>query len=168
MAFAGRFGPMGDLQSSIFRFCCLPKSSIVQSILNTEGWPIMANGKSMQEIGSLASGDRPVIETLARMTLDTMENCHLDARSYFLVRLAGLAASDAPPISYLLNAAGAADVLEPDDLRGVLIALAPVIGSARTTAAAGNMLRAYASAMNIQEALAEAEEKQQKAMSKAR
>jgi hypothetical protein len=30
------------------------------------------------------------------------------------------------------------------------------------------MLRAYASAMNIQEALAEAEEKQQKAMSKAR
>jgi hypothetical protein len=59
-------------------------------------------------------------------------------------------------------------VPEPDDLRGVLIALAPVIGSARTTAAAGNMLRAYASAMNIQEALTEAERKQQAVMSKAR
>jgi hypothetical protein len=128
----------------------------------------MANGKSMQEIGSFASGDRPVIETLAKMTLDTMENCHLDARSYFLVRLAGLAASDAPPISYLVNAAGAADVLQPGDLRDVLVALAPVIGSARTTTAAGNMLRAYASAMDIQEALTEAERKQQAVMSKAR
>jgi hypothetical protein len=126
----------------------------------------MATTKSAHEIGSLASGEMPVLESLAKMTLDTMEGCHLDARSYFLVRLAGLAASDAAPFSYLVNAAGAADVLQPDDLRGVLIALAPVIGSARVISAAGNMIRAYATAMNIEEELARLEEKQQQVAKK--
>jgi hypothetical protein len=112
---------------------------------------------SIRTISALACGDTPVLETLVKMTVDTMELCELDPRSYFLVRLAGLAAMDASPYSYLLNVAAAADVLEPDDLRGVLIALAPVIGSARTTSAAGNMLRAFATGMEMQDALAEME-----------
>jgi hypothetical protein len=89
------------------------------------------------------------------MTIDTMETCNLDPRSYFLVRLSGLAAMDASPYSYLLNVAAAAEVLEPDDLRGVLIALAPVIGSARTMSAAGNMMRAFAAGMQMEAAVAD-------------
>jgi 4-carboxymuconolactone decarboxylase len=110
---------------------------------------------SIQTLSALASGDTPVLEALVRMTVDTMEYCDLDPRSYFLVRIAGLAAMDASPYSYLLNVAVAADVLEPDDLRGLLIALAPVIGTARTTSAAANMLRAFASGMEMEQAVAD-------------
>ena len=115
----------------------------------------MEKTEAIKAIGAMATGDTPVMETLVKMTLDTMEYCGLDARSYFLVRLAGLAAMDASPYSYLLNVAAASEVLEPDDLRGVLVALAPVIGSARTMSAAGNMLRAFAAGMALEEAVAE-------------
>ena len=114
----------------------------------------MEKTEAIKAIGAMATGDTPVIEALVKMTLDTMEYCGLDARSYFLVRLAGLAAMDASPYSYLLNVAVASEVLEPDDLRGVLVALAPVIGSARTMSAAGNMLRAFAAGMDLEEAVA--------------
>jgi len=114
----------------------------------------MKQTEAIKAIGAMATGDTPVIEALVKMTLDTMEYCGLDARSYFLVRLAGLAAMDASPYSYLLNVAAASEVLEPDDLRGVLVALAPVIGSARTMSAAGNMLRAFAAGMDLEEAVA--------------
>jgi hypothetical protein len=115
----------------------------------------MEQTEAIKAIGAMATGDTPVVEALVKMTLDTMEYCGLDARSYFLVRLAGLAAMDASPYSYLLNVAAASDVLQPDDLRGVLVAIAPVIGSARTTSAAGNMLRAFAAGMDLEEAVAE-------------
>jgi hypothetical protein len=94
------------------------------------------------------------------MTLDTLPRSGLDPRSYFLVRIAGLAAMDASPASYLVNASAAADSLQPGDLKGLLVALAPVIGSARTVSAAGNLLRAYAGAMHLENELREAEERQ--------
>src|SRR5690242_4406392 len=115
----------------------------------------MPSNDSGKILSSIATGDLPVVETLTKMTFNTMGDSGLDARSYFLVRLAGLAAMDAAPMSYLLNATAASDVLEPRDLQGILIALAPVIGTARTAAAAGNMLRAYAVKMEMEEAAAE-------------
>ena len=118
----------------------------------------MNKTESIENISSLASGEAPVIEAVLKMTIDTLEYCGLDARSYFLVRLAGLAAMDAAPYSYALNVAAAADILEPGDLRGILVALAPVIGSARTVSAAGNMLRAFAASMEMEEAAAKVEE----------
>ena len=123
----------------------------------------MDKTESIQTLSALAAGDTPVLEALVKMTVDTMEYCDLDPRSYFLVRLAGLAAMDASPYSYLLNVAVAADVLEPDDLRGLLIALAPVIGTARTTSAAGNMLRAFASGMEMEQAVADLDRKMEAA-----
>jgi 4-carboxymuconolactone decarboxylase len=121
----------------------------------------MEKTESGKALGSLAGGDAPVLETLAQMTLDTMPRSGLDARSYFLVRIAGLAALDAAPASYLINTAAAADVLQPKDLQGILIALAPVIGSARTVAAAGNMLKAFATAMDVEDMLQEAQQKEE-------
>src|SRR3954471_9957493 len=104
----------------------------------------MPDANSIKEFTSIASGDRPVLETIAKMTVDSLENCHLDQRSYFIARLAALAAMDAPPMSYLVTVAGAGKVLEPGDLRDILVAIAPVIGTARVTSSAGNMLRAFA------------------------
>ena len=127
----------------------------------------MPDSYSVADFTSIASGDRPVLETIMKMTVDSLENCHLDARSYFIARIAALAALDAPPMSYLATVGGAADVLKPGDLQDILVAVAPVIGTARVTSSAGNMLRAFATAMNMSEALSTLEEKEQTAKANA-
>lgn len=101
-----------------------------------------ANGSAVDNIGALAQADAPVLETLAQMTLDTFERSGLDTETYVLVRIAALVAMDAAPMSYLLNL-GAADELgvSLDKIQGALVAVAPVVGSARVVSAAGNMLR---------------------------
>ena len=78
--------------------------------------------------------DTPVLDTLAAMTAVSIENSTLDTRELMLSRIAALAAMDAPAISYLMNVGAAADSgLTVEDVQGVLIAVAPVIGTARTS-----------------------------------
>jgi hypothetical protein len=75
-----------------------------------------------------------------------------------LVRIAALAAADAPPASYLVNAGTASDVgITADDVQGVLVAIAPIVGTARTVTAAGNLARALGFAIAAVEAEIEAE-----------
>lgn len=96
------------------------------------------------QLGALAQGDAPVLETIAQMHLDTLERSGLDERTYFLVRLAALVALDAPPVSYLVNIGAAVGAgVGPEEMRGTLVAIAPVVGSARVVSAAGNALRAF-------------------------
>ncbi len=60
-----------------------------------------------------------------------------------LARIAALAAVGAPPASYLVNAGTAVDVgITLEDVQGVLIAVAPIVGTARVVSAAGNLARA--------------------------
>lgn len=93
-------------------------------------------------ITALAEGDAPVLETLAQMTIDTFERSTLDAQTYTLVRLAALASMDAAPVSYLLNLGAAEEIGVPIEmLQGVLVAIAPVVGSARVVSAASKMIR---------------------------
>lgn len=95
-----------------------------------------------QNITALAEGDAPVLETLAQMTIDTFERSNLDAETYTLVRLAALASMDAAPMSYLLNLGVADEIGVPmEKVQGVLVAIAPVVGSARVVSAAGKMIR---------------------------
>jgi hypothetical protein len=76
-----------------------------------------------------------------------------------LARIAALAAVDAPPASYLLNAGTAMDVgITLEDVQGILIAVAPIVGTPRIVAAAGNLGRALGFAIALEaEAGAEAE-----------
>jgi len=98
-------------------------------------------------------GDAPVLERLVAMNLDSMENSELDPKTYFLVRIAALVAMDAAPVSYLVNLGLAADVgVTLEDAQGTLIAIAPVVGSARVASAAGNVLRAFGLAAMVEEA----------------
>jgi 4-carboxymuconolactone decarboxylase len=91
----------------------------------------------------LAQGDPKVLETLAQMTVGTLERSGLDEQTYMLVRIAALVASDAAPVSYLLNLGKAKDIgVDLDKVVGTLVAVAPVVGSARVTAAASKMIRA--------------------------
>jgi Na+/serine symporter len=103
-------------------------------------------------LGRIAAGDAPVLETLLQMNLDAAERSGLDADTYLCVRLAALVAMDAAPVSYLITLGAAADTgLTVEKVQAVLIAIAPVVGSARVTAAAGAIVRGVLGA----EALAE-------------
>ncbi len=76
-----------------------------------------------------------------------------------LVRLAALAAVDAPPVSYLMNLAVASDVcLGAEDVEQVPIGIAPVVGTARVASASGKIARAPGVAIALAEAELEAEE----------
>jgi hypothetical protein len=91
----------------------------------------------------LMDEETPVLDTLAAMTALSIENSTLGNRELMLARIAALAAADAPAISYLMNVGAAADSgITVDDVQGVLIAIAPIIGTARTVAAATKITEA--------------------------
>ena len=107
---------------------------------------------SRSALSSVAQGDAPVLERLVAMNLDSLEHSDLDARTYFLARLAALVAMDAAPVSYLINLGLAAEVgVTLEDAQGTLIAIAPVVGSARITAAAGAIIRGVLGAAALSE-----------------
>jgi 4-carboxymuconolactone decarboxylase len=103
-------------------------------------------------LGRIAAGEAPVLETLLEMNLDAADRSGLDPETYLLVRLAALVSMDAAPVSYLITLGAAADTgLTVEKMQAVLVAIAPVVGSARVTAAAGAIVRGILGA----EALAE-------------
>jgi alanine dehydrogenase len=92
-----------------------------------------------------AMNDAPVLDLLARMTADSLAASTLDNETLILVRIAALVAVDAAPVSYALNLeAAAAGGLDLDAVRGVLTAIAPIVGTARIAAATGNIVKALA------------------------
>jgi 4-carboxymuconolactone decarboxylase len=100
----------------------------------------------------------PVLDLMALMTAASAEASSLDAETFTLVRIAALAAVDAPAVSYLLNLGAAAELdIDPDRIRGVLAAIAPIVGTARVAAATGNIAEALAVAIEVAEIASEAE-----------
>ena len=96
----------------------------------------------------------PVLDLLARVTADSIDTSSLDAQTIALVRIAALVASDAPAVSYALNLAVASEVgLDAEDVRGVLAAIAPIVGTSRVAGATGRIVLALGVA--IEEAAAE-------------
>lgn len=99
-----------------------------------------------------AKNDTPVLDLLARMTADSVDSSSLDVETLILVRIAALVAVDAPPVSYALNLEVARETgLDVDSVRGVLTAIAPIVGSARVAAATGNIVRALAAEVALAE-----------------
>jgi len=97
--------------------------------------------------------DTPLASSLVAMTEESLERCDLPDREIMVARIAALAASGAPPISYTLNAGAAAGSgLTLEDAQGILVAVAPVIGTARTVAAAGAMTEGLGLALVLLEA----------------
>jgi 4-carboxymuconolactone decarboxylase len=96
------------------------------------------------------SSETPVLDLLAGMTADSVDASSLDARSIALVRLAALVASGAPAVSYALNLAVADEVgLDAEDVRGVLAAIAPIVGTSRVVAATGRIVLAIGVAIEV-------------------
>jgi hypothetical protein len=102
--------------------------------------------------------DRPLVDALAEITAVAINRSSLGARDHMLARLAALVAADAPPASYLINAGTARDVgITLEDVRGLLIAVAPIAGTARVVTASGNIVRALGFAVEVADAEREAE-----------
>src|SRR5690349_13211650 len=96
-----------------------------------------------ESLKEVAEGDAPVLETLVQMTVGTLERSGLDEQTYFLVRLAALMAIDAAPVSYLLNMGAAGDAgVRAETVQGLVVAIAPIVGTARVASAVGQMIRA--------------------------
>ena len=82
----------------------------------------------------------PVVDALMKMNEGVLDRSGLDAETFMLVRIAALASTGAPPASYLLNLEAAAEVgLTVEQVQGVLIAVAPVVGSARVASAGSSI-----------------------------
>ncbi|GAA2144829.1 MULTISPECIES: carboxymuconolactone decarboxylase family protein [Arthrobacter] len=106
----------------------------------------------------MAEEETPVLSTLADITAVSLERSTLDPRELMLARIAALAAVDAPAASYLLNAGTAMEVgITLEDVQGVLIAVAPIVGTPRIVAASGNLASALGFALEMAEAELEAE-----------
>jgi len=96
------------------------------------------------------TSETPVLELLATMTAESLEASNLDETSLMLVRIAALVAVDAPPSSYLMNLGMAAETgVDVEQIRGVLAAVAPIVGTARVAAATGNIVRALGIALEV-------------------
>ena len=110
----------------------------------------MANPNETLQI--LSEGDLSVLDVLMRMTEGSLEESGLDPETFMLVRMAALATLDAAPASWLMNikVSGETGVL-PERVLGTLIAIAPVIGTARVVAAAGHIVEALGLAAAIAE-----------------
>jgi 4-carboxymuconolactone decarboxylase len=106
---------------------------------------VMTTEAAPQEVlAGVAQGDAPVLERVIAMNLDSFERSGLDESTYVLCRLAALVAMDGPPMSYFMHLAAASEAgVTPEQAQGLLIAIAPLVGSARVVAAAGNILRAF-------------------------
>jgi hypothetical protein len=87
--------------------------------------------------------ETPVLDLLAGMTAASIEASSLDPETLMLVRIAALVAVDAPPASYAFNLEAAGELqIDPEQVRGVLAAVAPIVGTARVASATGNIVRA--------------------------
>jgi alkylhydroperoxidase/carboxymuconolactone decarboxylase family protein YurZ len=94
--------------------------------------------------------ETPVLDLLATMTASSLEVSELDPKTQMQVRIAALVAVDAPPASYLMNLGAASELgVDADDVRSVLAAIAPIVGTARTMAALGNIARALGLALEL-------------------
>jgi hypothetical protein len=75
-----------------------------------------------------------------------------------MIRLAALAALDAKPISYLAHVGPSMETgVTLEDVQNVLVAVAPVIGTARTMSAAVNITETLGFAVAVMEAELDAE-----------
>ena len=100
----------------------------------------------------MAKGQAPVIEAITDINAASLMRTELDPAMLILVRLAALAAVDAPASSYLMHVGPAAEVgVTLDQVQDVLVAVAPIVGTARTMAAATKIVEALGMAINLAE-----------------
>jgi len=96
-----------------------------------------------ETFSDISRGDLDVLETAIGLREAQQARTGLDARTFALVKIATLIALDAPPASYAWQISNAlAEGCTPEDLLGVLRAVAPQVGGPRVIAAAPEIMLA--------------------------
>ena len=105
----------------------------------------------------MATGDAPVLDALLEINATGLNRAELDPATMLLVRIAALAAVDAPATSYLMHVGPAAQAgVTIEQVQDVLVTVAPIIGAPRVLAAAQNITDALGIVIAIQAADVEA------------
>ena len=100
--------------------------------------------------------ETPVLETIGAITAASLGRCDLPAVTLLMIRIAALAAVDARPVSYLAHVGPSVESgVTIEDVQNVLVAVAPIIGTARTMSAAVNITEALGFAIAVLEEAAE-------------
>ena len=106
-----------------------------------------------------ASADTPVLDLLTSMTAESVAVSTLDPQSLMVARIAALVATDAPAISYALNLEAAVETgIDAAQVRGVLTAIAPIVGTVRVASALGNIVDALEIELEIAELESQSQE----------
>jgi len=101
-----------------------------------------------EALASLALGDPELLGEGLALRQELQERSGLDPRTFALVKIAALIALDAPPASYLWQVGLAIDAgATPEELIGVLRAVAPQVGLPRIVAAAPELMVALGLAL---------------------
>jgi alkylhydroperoxidase/carboxymuconolactone decarboxylase family protein YurZ len=96
-----------------------------------------------ETLKGISAGDLNLLETAVGLREAQLDRTGLDARTFALVKIAALIALDAPPASYAWQITNALeDGASPEDILGVLRAVAPQVGGPRVVAAAPELLLA--------------------------
>src|SRR4051795_9152242 len=99
--------------------------------------------ETQDSLAGISIGNPDVLETAVELREDLRAQTGLDARTFALAKIAALIALDAPPASYAWHVANAVDDgATPEDILGVLRAVAPQVGGARVVAAAPELMTA--------------------------
>jgi alkylhydroperoxidase/carboxymuconolactone decarboxylase family protein YurZ len=99
-------------------------------------------------LANLALGDPELLGEGLELRQQMQERSGLDPRTFALVKIAALISLDAPPASYLWQVGNAIDAgATPEELVGVLRAVAPQVGLPRIVAAAPELMLALGLAL---------------------
>ena len=94
-------------------------------------------------LSGISAGDTGMLEAAVGLRESALEGSGLDARTFALCKIAALIAVDAPPASYAWQVANALDDgATPEDILGVLRAVAAQVGGPRVVAAAPEIMLA--------------------------
>jgi alkylhydroperoxidase/carboxymuconolactone decarboxylase family protein YurZ len=107
----------------------------------------------------MATGEAPVLEALTDINAVSLVRTELDPVPLLLVRLAALAAVDAPPASYLMHVGPAVESgVTVEQVQDVLVAVSPIVGAPRVLSAALNITEALGFVVALADAVAEADQ----------
>jgi 4-carboxymuconolactone decarboxylase len=94
-----------------------------------------------QTLSGVATGDVSLLDEVLGLREAQLERTGLDGRTFGLVKIAALIALDAPPASYAWQVANAlSEGATPEDILGVLHAVAPQVGGPKVVAAAPEIM----------------------------
>jgi len=94
-----------------------------------------------ETLSGISVGNVDILESAIGLRELNLEGSGLDARTFALVKIAALVALDAPPASYAWQVGNAvAEGVTPEEILGVLRAVAPQVGGPKVVAAAPEIM----------------------------